>query len=123
MAEDKVFKFKGKSLEELQNMSLEELSLLLPSRERRKINRGFTEQEQIFLKNLEAGQKKLKTHCRDMIVLPNMIGKKISIYSGKEFVDVMIVGEMIGYRFGQLVPSKKIAVHTTMGAKKTVVRK
>jgi len=123
MAEDKVFKFKGKSLEELQAMSLEELSLLLPSRERRKINRGFSEQEQIFLRNMEAGQKKLKTHCRDMIVLPSMVGKKLSIYSGKEFVDVNIVGEMIGYRFGQLAPSKKIAVHTSVGAKKTVVRK
>lgn len=123
MAEEKGFTFKGKTLEELKAMSIEDLAKLLPSRERRKMTRGFTEQEKIFLDKVETGSGKLKTHCRDMIVLPNMVGKKIGIYSGKEFVEIMIVAEMIGYRFGQLVPSKKIATHTTMGAKKTVVRK
>jgi len=123
MAEDKVFKFKGKNLEELQAMSIEDLSKILPSRERRKITRGFSEQEKIFLSNLESGSNKLKTHCRDMIVLPNMVDKKISIYSGREFVEIRIVPEMIGMRFGELVPTRKIATHTTMGSKKTVVRK
>jgi len=123
MAEDKIFKFKGNTLEELQAMSLEDLSKILPSRERRKIVRGFTEQEKVFLSNLESGSNKLKTHCRDMIVLPNMVDKKISIYSGKEFVEVKIVPDMIGMRFGELVPTRKIAAHTTMGGKKTVVRK
>lgn len=123
MAEDKIFTFRGKTLEELQKLSIEEFSLLLPSRERRKINRGFTEQEKIFLDNLNAGVKKLKTHCRDMIVLPVMVGKKIPIYNGKAFVEVLIVPEMLGMRFGELVPTRKIASHTSMGAKKTTVRK
>lgn len=123
MAEDKVFKYKGKTLEELQAMTLEDFAKILPSRERRKMTRGFTEQEQIFLSNLEAGAKKLKTHVRDMVVLPNMVDKKISIYSGKEFVEVKIAPEMLGMRFGELVPSRKIAIHTTMGSKRTVVRK
>jgi len=123
MAEEKVFTFKGKTLEELKAMSIEEISLLLPSMLRRKINRGFTEQEKIVLAKVESGEKKIKTHCRDMIVLPSMVGLKIAVHNGKEFVEVFIVQEMIGYRFGQLAPSKKIAVHTSMGAKKTVVRK
>lgn len=123
MAEDKIFTFRGKTLEELQKLSIEEFSLLLPSRERRKINRGFTEQEKIFLDNLTAGVKKLKTHCRDLIVLPVMVGKKIPIYNGKAFVEVLIVPEMLGMRFGELVPTRKIASHTSMGAKKTTVRK
>lgn len=123
MAEDKIFTFRGKTLEELQKMSLEELLPLLSSRTRRKIQRGFTEQEQKFLKKVENGEKKLKTHCRDMVVLPNMVGLKIGIHSGREFTDVQITEEMIGMRFGELVMSRKIAVHTTMGAKRTTVRK
>jgi small subunit ribosomal protein S19 len=123
MAEEKIFSFKGKSLEELQKMSLKELAELLPSRTRRKINRGFTEAEKTFLKRVEAGEKKIKTHVRDMIVLPNMVEKKIGIYNGKEFVEVLIVPDMIGMRLGELAMSRKIAAHTTMGAKKTVVRK
>ena len=123
MAEDKIFKYKGKTLEELQAMSLEELSKILPSRERRKIIRGFSEQEKVFLANMESGSNKLKTHCRDMIVLPGMVDKKIGIHSGKEFVEIRIAPEMIGMRFGELVPTRKIATHTTMGGKKTTVRK
>lgn len=123
MAEDKIFTFKGKTLEELQAMSIEDFGKLLPSRERRKMARGFAEAEKIFLSNLESGSKKLKTHARDMIVLPNMVDKKIGIHNGKEFVEVKIAPEMLGMRFGELAPSRRIAVHTTMGSKKLVVRK
>lgn len=123
MEEEKIFKYKGKTLEELQALSVEELALIFPSYVRRKLNRGFTAQEKIFLKNIQAGVKNLKTHCRDMIVLPNMVGLKIGIYNGKEFVVVEIVDTMIGMRFGELAPTRKIATHTSGGAKKTTVKK
>jgi len=123
MAEEKIFKYKGKTLEELKAMSINDLALLLPSIVRRKIKRGFTEQEEIFLKKIRAGEKNVKTHVRDMIVLPEMVGMKISNYSGKEFVQINIVEDMLGMRFGQLVPTRKIAQHSGGGAKKTVVRK
>lgn len=123
MEEEKIFKYKGKTLEELQALSVEELALIFPSDVRRKLTRGFTIQEQIFLKNIQAGVKNLKTHCRDMIVLPKMVGLKIGIYTGKEFIVVQIVDAMIGMRFGELAPTRKIATHTGGGAKKTTVRK
>jgi len=123
MESEKTFKYKGKTLDELKAMSHEDIAAIFPSDVRRKMTRGFTTQEQIFLKNIEAGVKNLKTHCRDMIVLPNMVGLKIGIYSGKEFVVVSIVEAMIAMRFGELVPTRKIATHTGGGAKKTVVRK
>ncbi|MFW5704623.1 MAG: ribosomal protein S19 family protein [Nanoarchaeota archaeon] len=118
MAEDKVFKFKGKSLEELQKMNLEELGLLLTSDFRRKLKRGFTEQEEKLLKKIRAGEKNIKTHVRDMYVLPEMAGQKISIYTGKEFIAVTIDPEMIGMRFGELAPTRKIGVKHAGGDKK-----
>jgi len=117
MAEDKIFKYKGKTLDELKALDIKELALLFPSDLRRKITRGFTEQEEILLKKFRRSEKNIRTHARDMIVLPEMVDIKISIYNGKEFVDVFIVPELIGMRLGELAPSKKIATHTTMGAK------
>ena len=123
MAEEKKFKFRGKTLEELKAMSIEDFALLLPSNIRRKVTRGFTEQEEIFLKKIRSGETNLKTHLRDIFVLPEMVGQKISIYNGKEFVQINIVEEMLGMRFGELVPTRKIAQHSGGGAKKTSVRK
>lgn len=124
MANDKVFLFKGKSMDELRAMSIEEFATLIDSTKRRKINRGFTAQEKILLENIRSGKKNVKTHCRDMIVLPEMLGMTIGIYTGREFLDVRLVDEMVGMRFGELAPTRKIGVvHAGGGAKKTDVRK
>lgn len=124
MSDDKIPKFKGKRIEELKALSFEEFVALLPSRLRRKVARGFTAQEQILLKKIENNEKNIKTHCRDMIVFPNMVGLKIGIHNGKEFVQIQIIEEMLGMRYGQLAPTRRIGVsHAGMGAKKTEVRK
>lgn len=124
MANDKVFLFKGKSMDELKAMSLEEFATLIDSTKRRKLTRGFTTQENILLDNIRSGKKNVKTHCRDMIVLPEMLGMTIGIYTGKEFLDVRLVDEMVGMRFGELAPTRVIGVrHAGSGAKKTDVRK
>lgn len=120
----KIFKFRGKTVSELKELSLEEFSALLPSRLRRKISRGFTEQEEKLLNKIRKGEKNIKTHCRDMIILPEMVGQKISVYNGKEFVQLNIVDEMVTLRLGELAPSRKIGVaHSGGGAKRTEVRK
>lgn len=124
MAEDRIFKYRGKLLEDLQALSVEEFSKLLPSAERRKIKRGFTLQEEKLLEKIKTGEKNIKTHCRDMIVLPSMVGLKIGIYNGKEFVQITLVDDMIGCRFGELAPTRVIGVkHSGGGAKKAEVRK
>jgi small subunit ribosomal protein S19 len=124
MANDKVFLLKGKSMDELRAMSIEEFATLIDSTKRRKVTRGFTPAENIFLENIRSGKKNVKTHCRDMIVLPEMLGMTIGIYTGREFLDVRLVDEMVGMRFGELAPTRKIGVrHAGSAAKKTDVRK
>ena len=71
----KTFNYRGRSLEELQKMSLEEFSKLLPARERRKIKRGLTEVEKKFLEDIKSGSKNIKTQARDMLIVPQMVGK------------------------------------------------
>ena len=58
---------------------------------------------------------KAKTHAREMIVLPSMVGKVIGVHNGKEFVDVHVMAEMIGMRLGQLSLTRKRLAHSNPG--------
>ncbi|MBI5390759.1 30S ribosomal protein S19 [Candidatus Woesearchaeota archaeon] len=111
----KEFSYRGKTLDELKKMTLEELAQYLPAPSRRKIRRGFTDAEKLFLKSFRAHKGDIKTHCRDMLVLPEMVGASIKVYSGREFVHLPIVAEMIGHRFGEFVLTRKRVQHNAPG--------
>ncbi len=118
----KDFKFKGHDLEELQDMSIEEFAKLLPSRERRVLERGLPPRQQKLLDRVrEVSQKEnpkeefIRTHCRDMIILPIMVGLRFGVYNGKEFVSVEVEEEMIGHRLGEFALTRKKVEHSTPG--------
>ena len=111
----KEFTFKGRTAEELKKLSLNELAQLLTSRQRRTIKRGFTEQQKILLKKLRSNKKNIETHCRDMIILPEMIGKIIKVHQGKDFVPVAIEADMIGHYLGEFVLTRKKVAHSAPG--------
>ena len=111
----KEFTYKGETRDELKKLSMNELAQLFPSRQRRKIKRGFREQEQILLKKIKASQKNIETHCRDMIILPEMIGFTIKIHGGKEFVPLIIESDMIGHCLGEFVLTRRRVQHSAPG--------
>ena len=108
------YTYRGKTISELQELSLEEFAELLPSRERRSIKRGFTDGQKKILHEFKDG-KKVRTHHRDMIVLPEMIGQTIEVYNGKEFVSVDLQPEMVGHRFGEFAPTRSRVTHGSAG--------
>jgi small subunit ribosomal protein S19 len=110
----KIFKYRGHTLEELQAMSMEELAEKLPSRQRRKISRGFTEGEAKLIKKLRADDH-VRTHLRGMIVLPAFVGKTIHIHTGQEFKPVEIIPEMIGNYLGELALTRNKVDHNRPG--------
>ncbi|MBS1266244.1 MAG: 30S ribosomal protein S19 [Candidatus Woesearchaeota archaeon] len=110
----KEFTYRGKKLEELQKMSIKEFAELLPARQRRSLSRGFTKQQKIFLDKIEH-EEKIETHCRNMIVLPNMVGKMIKIHNGKDFVMVQIKPGMIGHYFGEFAQTRAKVSHHAPG--------
>ena len=112
MAED--FKYRGKSLEELKEMSHDEFAELLDSRGRRKLNRGLNEGEKKLLKTLE-DKDVAKTHERNMIVLPEMVGKTVKVYNGQGFLDVEVQTEMLGHYLGELAKTRKKVSHSAPG--------
>ena len=116
----KEFRYRGKSLEELNSMSTEALLELLPSRARRSLNRGVSEEKRKLLEDARAIKEgklegEIKTHARDMIVLPTMVGLKISVHNGREFIPLEVKPEMIGRYLGEYVITNKKVVHGTPG--------
>ena len=111
----KEFSYRGKTLEELKAMQLSELAELFPARQRRSLNRGLTPEQKKFLSNIEKGKKKIRTHCRDMIILPQMVGILIMVYNGKEFLPVSITDEMIGHYLGEFSPTRRETKHSAPG--------
>jgi len=110
----KEFAYRGMKFEDLQKLSIKEFAELLPARQRRSILRGFTEEQKTFLKKLRSG-KEAKTHCRDMIILPEMVNKVIKVYTGKEFVRLDVENEMIGHRLGEFALTRKRVTHNSPG--------
>lgn len=108
------FTYRGKSVEELKDMNLDQFSELLNSDGRRKIKRGLNEGEKKLLESLEE-KDNVKTHERDMIVVPAMIGKTIKVYNGQRFVDVDVEGEMLGHHLGEFAKTRKEVSHSAPG--------
>ncbi|MDD2438948.1 MAG: 30S ribosomal protein S19 [Methanosarcinaceae archaeon] len=108
------FTYRGKTIAELQKLSLEDFAELLPARERRSIKRGFTEGQKKVLREFKE-DKQIRTHYRNMIIFPDMIGKKVEIYNGKDFVSVDFQPEMVGHRFGEFAPTRGRVSHGSAG--------
>ena len=116
----KEYKYRGVAVEELQNMSLEKLFELLPSRARRSLTRGINDNKRKLLeetKLAKAGKLKtpIKTHLRDVIILPYMSGLTIHVFSGKEFKPVEIKPEMVGHYLGEFALTNKRVIHGAPG--------
>ena len=118
------FTYKGKTLEELLKMPMDDFIKLLPARQRRSLLRGLTTEERKLLERIrEAKQKGLtkpiKTHARDMVILPEMVGVTLHVYNGKEFIPVEITEEMIGHRLGEFALTCKKVEHGAPGLRAT----
>jgi len=113
----KQFTFKGKTVQELKTLDVREFAKFLRSRQRRTVLRQFQVIEKFVNRSkvkLTKG-KRIKTHQRDLVVVPQMVGMRIQIYNGQNFVPVDIVGEMLGHKFGEFAPTRGRIKHGSAG--------
>jgi small subunit ribosomal protein S19 len=104
-------------------MSMDEFINLLPSRQRRSLHRGLPPEQRTLLEKIREAKEEIrkgnnaivKTHVRDMIILPEMTGLTILVHSGKQFVSVEIKPEMIGHYLGEFSVTNKPVKHGTPG--------
>jgi small subunit ribosomal protein S19 len=119
----KEFSYRGHSLQSIEGMSMDEFINLLPSRQRRSLQRGLTPEQRILLEKLRVAKEQqkqgkevnLKTHVRDLIILPEMVGAKVAVHNGKEFVAIDIKPDMIGHYLGEFAITNKPVRHGTPG--------
>jgi len=119
----KEFMYRGLTLDQLQNMSMDEFINLLPSRQRRSLHRGLQPEQRILLEKVrrvkeelrKGGTGAVRTHVRNMIILPEMVAITIQIHNGKEFVAVEMKPEMIGHYLGEFAITNKPVRHGTPG--------
>ncbi|MFP3132391.1 MAG: ribosomal protein S19 family protein [Candidatus Nanopusillus sp.] len=119
------FMIRGYTLDQLKSMSIEEFAKnVADSRTRRALLRrlkiGFPPEWENFYKKcylqLQGKYKKtIKTHSREIIILPSIVGAKVGVYDGKEFVEFEIKPEMIGRRLGEFVHTTKKVQHSAPG--------
>lgn len=116
----KAITYKGKTGDELNKSGLNEFMKLTTSRIRRSMKRGFTEPQKILLKKIKLAKegkfkKNIKTHCRDMVILPEMLDLLIFIYDGKSFIPIKISEEMLGHYLGEFAMTRKKVSHSAPG--------
>lgn len=116
----KKFDYRGVPLEQLETISLEKLFEMFNARQRRSLTRGITDGKRKLIEEIKAakaGKSKnpIKTHLRDLIILPYMVGVTINVFSGKEFRPINIMPEMIGHYLGEYVITNKRVQHGAPG--------
>jgi small subunit ribosomal protein S19 len=113
----KIITFRGKTVEELKALDVREFAKYLKSRQRRAALRQFQVIEDFVNRaKKKAGKNKpIKTHDRTIIIVPQMVGMKIQIYNGHEFLPVEITGQMLGHRLGEFSPTRGKVKHGTAG--------
>ncbi|WP_457554839.1 30S ribosomal protein S19 [Candidatus Pyrohabitans sp.] len=113
------FRYRGYTLDELRQMSMDELISLLPARQRRSLKRGLTPLQKKLMekvkKALSGERVKLRTHARDMIILPSMVGLTFEVHNGKDWHRVEIKPEMIGHYLGEFSLTRKRVQHGSPG--------
>ena len=113
----KEFSFRGQSLDELKKLDIREFAKLLKSNEKRTALRQYDELHKFLItcNNKLAKNKQIKTHLRHLVVVPNMVGMRINVYSGKAFIPVDIIPEMLGHRLGEFSPTRTKVKHGSAG--------
>jgi small subunit ribosomal protein S19 len=115
------FTYRGHTLDELQAMSLDEVAELLPARQRRTITRGLTAQHEKLLEQAreadpeETADDPIRTHLRDMVIVPAFVDKTFAVYNGQEFDRVRIQPEMIGHYLGEFQLTRTSVEHGQAG--------
>ncbi|KYH26272.1 30S ribosomal protein S19 [Halalkalicoccus paucihalophilus] len=115
------FTYRGHTVEELQEMELEEVAELLPARQRRSITRGLSVEKQKLLEKAEdrapeeSANNPIRTHLRDMPIVPAFINKTFEVYNGQSFERVEVRPEMLGHYLGEFQLTRQSVEHGQAG--------
>ena len=135
----KEFEYRGVPIADLEKMQLDKVVVMLNARQRRSLRRGVTDGKRRLVARIRAAKKAaaggggggaadaaapaaaaggaggIRTHLRDLIVLPFMVGATVNVFNGKEFKPVEIKPEMIGHYIGEYSLTSRRVSHGAPG--------
>lgn len=109
--------YRGKPIDELKSLDVRESAKFLPSRSRRSVLRNFDVIER-FINRCDSRinrNKKIRTHARDIVIVPKLVGLTIGVHTGKLFQEIAITSDMIGHRLGEFAPTRSKVNHGSAG--------
>ena len=115
------FTYRGHTLDELQELSLDEVAELLPARQRRSIKRGLTDEQQKLLEKArdaapeETANNPIRTHLRDMPIVPEFVDLTFAVHNGQSFERVQVEPEMLGHYLGEFQLTRTSVEHGQAG--------
>ena len=120
MSSKRVFRYRGFTIDELRQKSMDEIISLFPARQRRSLRRDMPQShihlfEKCQKRRASDSKKPIRTHVRDFIVLPDLVDMEIHVHNGKEFIRVRILPEMVGRFLGEFAPTCKMVKHSAPG--------
>ncbi|MFC6613788.1 30S ribosomal protein S19 [Halopenitus salinus] len=119
--EGEEFAYRGHTLEELQELDVDEVAELLPARQRRTIERGLGAERRKLLETARERTEEgtandpIRTHLRDMPILPEFVGLTFEVYTGQSFERVRVEPEMIGHYLGEFQLTRTSVEHGQAG--------
>ena len=119
----RIDKYRGKTTEEIAHMPLEEVLPLLTSRARRSVKRALANKAIPVRKLMKKAakikaanpSKVIRTHIREAVVLPDWLGLTFAVHNGKEWKNVLISIDKIGYRLGDFAHTTGRVLHSGPG--------
>eukprot|EP00890_Picochlorum_soloecismus_P002686 jgi/Picsp_1/3418/NSC_06256-R1_40s ribosomal protein s15 len=119
------YSYRGVDLEQLLDMNTDELVELYGARQRRRFQRGLNRKCMALIKKLRKARKAaegsgekpepVRTHLRNMVIIPEMIGSVVGVYNGKTFNQVEIRPDMLGHYLAEYSISYKPVRHGRPG--------
>jgi small subunit ribosomal protein S19 len=61
--------------------------------------------------NADGKETVIKTWSRASTILPNMVGRTIAVYNGKQHVPVYVSEQMVGHKLGEFSPTRTFRSH------------
>jgi small subunit ribosomal protein S19 len=109
--------YRGKTIESLKKLDIREFAELLKSNEKRTLMRQYGEVERFLLRfnNKILKGKQIRTHQRELVIVPKMVGLKINVHNGKEFFPIDITIDMLGHRLGEFSVTRSKVKHGAAG--------
>ncbi len=88
----------------------------------RSVKKGAFIEEALLKKlkqRMDSGSREpIKTWSRNSTVLPDFVGFTVSVHDGRKHLPLYITENMVGYKFGEFVPTRTFKKHGGVKAKK-----